>query len=545
MLIALASGTAAHGDPAVTFSRPVPNLVPHVPSRTCIIGNFDVSPPAHHWKLHFRGPGTEAQTVPLEVVATAVNPAETGAVKASVTDESGLQTISVPHLPSGDNPGVLNLTLLPGGIYDLAVERVEPSQGPVAHHYKLGSPDRRLELGWEDPIRYIEPPYQAWAVNADAGENVSLEFFNDGVGFPEEGGGVDPIGVTLGIDSTDCTEIFPIQGFLLPTTITLPNFAGGTLILYVKGSAHYQMRKNSGSDRGFYALPCAGENRAPVARCRDVTIVLPPDKCSAFALINDGSFDPDEDPLFIKQDPPGPYLIGQTKVTLLVSDGRCRGMSSCTAYVTVRDVTPPRIECPRDLVLKTAPGRCSAPEVKFSVFATDTCAGRVLPVCLPPSGSEFPKGTTVVNCTAMDPSGNVSKCSFKITVVDAEPPMVKCVPTTNPAGETIPRAGENPSSGRNPDGFYQLFAADNCDGVNLLIYVKDSAEGPCGGAFVAGPYQPGTKVKLTQSPGRADVKPMAGEIVAHINTRGEPVLVVKDSAGNQRCHLCFVPPPPK
>jgi hypothetical protein len=96
------------------------------------------------------------------------------------------------------------------------------------------------------------------------------------------------------------------------------------------------------------------------------------------------------------------------------------------------------------------------------------------------------------------------------------------VPTTNPSGGNVPKAGTNPSSGENPDGFYELTAADNCDGSNLRIFIKDFAEGVCGGAFMAGPYAPGTKVKLTQSHGQASVKPMAGGVSAHINTRGDP-----------------------
>lgn len=45
--------------------------------------------------------------------------------------------------------------------------------------------------------------------------------------------------------------------------------------------------------------------------------------------------------------------------------------------------------------------------------------------CTPPSGSEFPKGTTTVTCTATNAAGSTS-CSFTITVNDKEPPMINC-----------------------------------------------------------------------------------------------------------------------
>jgi len=37
-------------------------------------------------------------------------------------------------------------------------------------------------------------------------------------------------------------------------------------------------------------------------------------------------------------------------------------------------------------------------------------------VCVPPSGSFFPRGITRVTCTATDASGNQSSCVFPVTV---------------------------------------------------------------------------------------------------------------------------------
>jgi uncharacterized protein len=47
--------------------------------------------------------------------------------------------------------------------------------------------------------------------------------------------------------------------------------------------------------------------------------------------------------------------------------------------------------------------------------ATDNCPGVVV-TCNPPTGSTFPLGTTSVNCTAADTSGNTATCSFRVTV---------------------------------------------------------------------------------------------------------------------------------
>jgi len=228
---------------------------------------------------------------------------------------------------------------------------------------------------------------------------------------------------------------------------------------------------------------------------------------------------------------------------VLLPDGSPDSAFVQTVSITVPDVTPPAITCPANIVVCNDPGKCSA-VVSFVVGATDNCAGTAISTTIP-SGSVFPKGTTAVTATAVDLAGNASSCTFTVTVKDCESPVVECVPTTNPSGGNVPSAGNNPKSGQNPDGFYQLVGTDNCDGTALSIWVKDASQGPCGGAFAAGPYKPGDKVKLTQSPGQRSVKPMAGAIIAHINTVGEPLLVVTDSSGNTICHKCFVPPPPK
>lgn len=209
---------------------------------------------------------------------------------------------------------------------------------------------------------------------------------------------------------------------------------------------------------------------------------------------------------------------------------------------------PPEAVC-RDIEVCTDPDQCTATVEASQVDGGSSDPdGDPITLSLSPPGP-YPLGQTVVVLTVTDDQGARDSCEATITVKDCEHPTVECVPTVNPAGGNVPNAGEaqgsSPSSGQNPDGFYELQAWDNCDGANLSIWVKDSAEGVCGGAFAAGPYAPGTKVKLTQSPGKQVVKPMAGVIVAHINTQGEPVLVVTDAAGNRTCHNCLVPPPPK
>jgi hypothetical protein len=151
---------------------------------------------------------------------------------------------------------------------------------------------------------------------------------------------------------------------------------------------------------------------APVARCQDVTVSAGP-TCTAPASIDFGSSDPDGDPITLSQDPPGPYALGSTPVTLTVSDGLAE--SKCQANVTVVDGTPPVIgTCPASQnVNATSPAGAVA--TFATPGATDNCSVGSI-TCVPASGSTFPIGVNTVICTATDGSGNTASCQFTVSV---------------------------------------------------------------------------------------------------------------------------------
>jgi hypothetical protein len=84
--------------------------------------------------------------------------------------------------------------------------------------------------------------------------------------------------------------------------------------------------------QAIFTAASAGKckNQGPVARCQNITVAA----CMANASINDGSFDPDGDPVTVTQTPAGPYTEGTTTVTLTVTDNH-GASSQCTANVTV------------------------------------------------------------------------------------------------------------------------------------------------------------------------------------------------------------------
>jgi sugar lactone lactonase YvrE len=85
----------------------------------------------------------------------------------------------------------------------------------------------------------------------------------------------------------------------------------------------------------------APTNHPPVARCTNV-VVFAGGSGVAAASVDNGSYDPDGDPITITQTPPGPYPLGTSQVTLTVTDNH-GASDSCHATVTVVDTMPPEI----------------------------------------------------------------------------------------------------------------------------------------------------------------------------------------------------------
>jgi hypothetical protein len=158
---------------------------------------------------------------------------------------------------------------------------------------------------------------------------------------------------------------------------------------------------------------CIPPNNPPVARCKDVAVSAGSD-CKAMADINNGSSDPDGDPITLSQSPGGLYPMGNTLIILTVTDDK-GASDSCQATVTVVDDAPPLITCPANITVEfTDP---SGAVVNYAIpIANDNC-GISSTSCTPGSGSKFPIGTTLVTCTATDTSSKTASCTFNVTVL--------------------------------------------------------------------------------------------------------------------------------
>ncbi len=103
------------------------------------------------------------------------------------------------------------------------------------------------------------------------------------------------------------------------------------------------------------------------------------------------------------------------------------GSTVCTFNITVSDNEPPTItHCPADVTTVNDPGICGAVITYTTPTATDNCGAPVIVSKFDGSGlfsgDVFPIGTTTIVYKLEDDAGNVTTCSFDVTVSDTEDP---------------------------------------------------------------------------------------------------------------------------
>ena len=153
--------------------------------------------------------------------------------------------------------------------------------------------------------------------------------------------------------------------------------------------------------------------------------------------------------------------------------------AECTQLIKLKDLEAPEIwECPTDIILDLADG-CDGIVTWTEPNVTDNCLLDNVS-STHDSGDIFPEGTTVVIYTATDACGNVSTCSFTVTVVGS---------CCTEAGLTIvcPEHIEAcPGGSTDPDitGYATAYFDDPDCPEPIITYSEIIlSEGPCVGAI--------------------------------------------------------------
>ncbi len=152
----------------------------------------------------------------------------------------------------------------------------------------------------------------------------------------------------------------------------------------------------------------------------NVTVPMPTvsDNCASYTLTNNYTN---------TSDASGFYPVGTTVVIWTATDPS-GNITNRAQFINVNDVEPASITCPSDVVVSTDAGTCNATVTVPPPTATDNC-----PVTLSNSFNDtadasgvYPIGTTVVNWSVLEASGEITLCSQNITVNDTEAPIISC-----------------------------------------------------------------------------------------------------------------------
>ncbi|HSR52374.1 MAG TPA: DUF5011 domain-containing protein [Acidobacteriota bacterium] len=164
-------------------------------------------------------------------------------------------------------------------------------------------------------------------------------------------------------------------------------------------------------------------NNPPIAICQDVEAPAN-EQCEAnvtAAQVDDGSSDPDGDPITLSLSPMGPFQLGDTPVTLTVTDDS-NAEDQCSATVTVVDETPPVITLNGgDMELE-----CNVDNfIDPGASASDACDNDVPVMVGGDTVDTSTPGTYVITYDAMDDAGNAAVQQTRtVTVVDTTPPII-------------------------------------------------------------------------------------------------------------------------
>jgi len=113
--------------------------------------------------------------------------------------------------------------------------------------------------------------------------------------------------------------------------------------------------------------------------------------------------------------------------TLTVTDINNCSIASTIDVITPVDITAPVLNCPVDIAVNAPAGFCEAIVSYITPAGTDNCPGvHTIQTAGLPSGSAFPIGVTANTYLSTDSVGNTSTCTFMVTVIDAEAPVISC-----------------------------------------------------------------------------------------------------------------------
>ncbi len=174
------------------------------------------------------------------------------------------------------------------------------------------------------------------------------------------------------------------------------------------------------------------DTEAPTIFCpADMTVSTDPGMCEAVVAIGSPIVNDNCNIASVTNNEPATFPIGTTVVTWTVVDD-FGNTATCTQTITVEDNEAPLIVCPADITVSNVPGNCGR-SVNYTIPTfMDNCNVTAMTQTDGTgltAGSWFPIGTTLQEFTVVDQAGNSFSCSFNVTVVDNEMPLISNCPS--------------------------------------------------------------------------------------------------------------------
>ena len=118
---------------------------------------------------------------------------------------------------------------------------------------------------------------------------------------------------------------------------------------------------------------------------------------------------------------------GVTTIRYTGTDASMNTVAATFTITVIDDEVPTVTSCPADITVNNEPTKCDAVVTYNEPTFTDNCAiGSTVNTSGHNSGDTFIVGVTPVVYTATDTSGNTNECTFNVTVIDTEVPVITC-----------------------------------------------------------------------------------------------------------------------
>ncbi|MFT4740387.1 MAG: gliding motility-associated-like protein [Marivirga sp.] len=180
------------------------------------------------------------------------------------------------------------------------------------------------------------------------------------------------------------------------------------------------------------------------------------------------------------------FPLGETLVSYVIEDD-FGNESRCEFTVTVIDqIAPSVVNCPSNINLSVGANACAVNASWNLPSFSDNCNSAILVKSTHSPGDEFTIGTTTVIYTAEDQSGNVTNCSFDVTVNDGVAPVFNSCPgninlTANESCQAI-AVWNQPNVTDNCNSEVSLSASHNSGdafavGLTSVVYTATDASG--------------------------------------------------------------------